>query len=151
PTLRALTPSEASSIRFVELLYPLEALERVSIVDTPGVNAILPRHAAAARPLPPWEAAPIRFVERLSPLEALERVSIVDTPGLNSILPEHEATARQFIAQADAVVWLFTALQAGKASEREALERIRGEGKRVLGVVNKVDLADEGERAQILA
>jgi hypothetical protein len=45
----------------------------------------------------------------------------VDTPGLNSIQPEHEATAREFIAQADAVIWLFTVDQAGKASEREAL------------------------------
>ncbi len=106
---------------------------------------------AALRALSPSEAASVRFVELLYPLEALERVSIVDTPGLNSILPEHEQTARQFIAQADAVVWLFTALQAGKASERDALERIRAEGKRVLGVVNKIDQVDEADRATLLA
>jgi tetratricopeptide (TPR) repeat protein/GTP-binding protein EngB required for normal cell division len=85
------------------------------------------------------EARRVRQVEILYPLDSLGRVNLVDTPGLNSILVEHEATARQFIAQADAVVWLFTAGQAGKASEREALEHIRAEGKRVLGVVNKVD------------
>jgi small GTP-binding protein len=97
------------------------------------------------------EARRIRHVEVLYPLDALERVNIVDTPGLNSILPEHEATARRFIAEADAVVWLFTVGQAGKATEREALERIRAEGKRVLGVVNKIDQASPEDAARIVA
>jgi GTPase Era involved in 16S rRNA processing len=113
----------------------------ISWDDIPGV----------LRGLDATEAATIRHVELLYPLEALERVSIVDTPGLNSILPEHEQTARDFIRHADAVVWLFSAMQAGKATEREALERIRAEGKRVLGVVNKVDQASPEELAQILA
>jgi tetratricopeptide (TPR) repeat protein/GTPase SAR1 family protein len=85
------------------------------------------------------EARRIRLVEVLYPLEVLQRVNVVDTPGLNSIQPEHEAVARGFIAEADAVVWLFSVDQAGKASEREALEQIRKEGKRALGVVNKID------------
>jgi len=96
------------------------------------------------------EASRIRFVEVLYPLDALARVNIVDTPGLNSILPEHEATARQFIAQADAVVWLFTAGQAGKLSEREALDKIRGEGKRVLGVLNKIDQVGAEDAARLV-
>jgi tetratricopeptide (TPR) repeat protein/GTP-binding protein EngB required for normal cell division len=97
------------------------------------------------------EARRIRLVEVLYPLEALQRVNIVDTPGLNSILPEHELTARQFIAQADAIVWLFTAGQAGKLSEREALEKIHAEKKRVLGVVNKIDQVSPDEAERILA
>lgn len=100
----------------------------------------------------PWEKVPallkgldadevrrIRVVEVLYPLDVLQRVNVVDTPGLNSIMPEHEATAREFIAQADAVVWLFTVDQAGKASEREALSTIRAAGKKILGVLNKID------------
>ncbi len=85
------------------------------------------------------EARRIRFVEVLYPLETLQRVNVVDTPGLNSIEPEHEATAREFISQADAVVWLFTIDQAGKATEREALGTIRADGKQILGVLNKID------------
>ncbi len=81
----------------------------------------------------------IDVVEILYPLAQLERVNIVDTPGLNSILPEHEEVARGFIGRADAVIWVFTAGQAGKASEREALAGIREQGKRVLGVLNKMD------------
>lgn len=88
------------------------------------------------------EARRIRLVEVLYPLEVLQRVNVVDTPGLNSILPEHEATARDFIAQADAVVWLFTVDQAGKQSEREALKSIRDAGRQILGVLNKIDRLD---------
>jgi tetratricopeptide (TPR) repeat protein/GTPase SAR1 family protein len=88
-------------------------------------------------------------VEILVPLPQLEKINIVDTPGLNSILPEHEATARAFIARADAVVWVFTANQGGKASERRALERIRDEGKRVLGVLNKADQLSPDEIAEV--
>lgn len=91
------------------------------------------------RGLDPGEASRIRVVEVLYPLEVLQRVNVVDTPGLNSILPEHEAVAREFIVQADAVIWLFTVDQAGKASEREALHSIRTAGKQILGVLNKID------------
>lgn len=96
-------------------------------------------------------AAQIAQVEILLPLEALERVHIVDTPGLNSILPEHETVARDFIRRADAVVWVFSAAQAGKKSERLALERIAEEGKRVLGVLNKVDQLDAGQVEEVRA
>jgi tetratricopeptide (TPR) repeat protein/GTP-binding protein EngB required for normal cell division len=95
-------------------------------------------------------ARAVEVVEILLPLAQLERVNIVDTPGLNSILPEHEETARGFIARADAVVWLFTASQAGKASERKALESIRNEGKRVLGVLNKKDQLSDSEAAELV-
>ncbi|MBP8805944.1 MAG: dynamin family protein [Kofleriaceae bacterium] len=94
---------------------------------------------AALRALTPAEAAAIDRVEIGLPLPSLTKVNLIDTPGLNSILPEHEATARGFIGRADAVVWVFTAGQGGKASERKALDAIRAEGKRVLGVLNKRD------------
>src|SRR5947207_12221438 len=84
------------------------------------------------------EARRIRVVEVLYPLETLQRVNVVDTPGLNSIHPEHEETARRFIAEADAVLWLFTVDQAAKATEGEALERIAHQGKKILGVLNKI-------------
>jgi tetratricopeptide (TPR) repeat protein len=98
------------------------------------------------------EARRIRLVEVLYPLETLQRVNVVDTPGLNSILPEHEEAARGFIAQADAIIWLFSCGQAGKASEREALEQIRGEKKKALGVLNKIDrVEDPKQLEEILA
>lgn len=85
------------------------------------------------------EARRVQHVEILMPIDVLERVNIIDTPGLNSILPEHEAVARSFLKRADAVVWIFTVNQAGKSTEKLALDSIRETGVRVLGVLNKVD------------
>ncbi len=101
------------------------------------------------RALTPADARAIDRVEILVPLPQLEKINIVDTPGLNSIQPEHEATARAFIAKADAVVWIFTAAQGGKASEKKALQSIRDEGKRVLGVLNKADQLSVDERREV--
>ena len=96
------------------------------------------------------EAKRIRVVEVLYPLETLQRVNVVDTPGLNSIHPEHEETARKFIAEADAVLWLFTVDQAAKATEGEALGKIKAAGKKILGVINKIDRCTPEELARII-
>jgi tetratricopeptide (TPR) repeat protein/GTPase SAR1 family protein len=102
------------------------------------------------RSLTPDDARSIDRVEILVPLPHLEKINIVDTPGLNSIQPEHEATARAFIAKADAVVWVFTAAQGGKQSEKKALQSIRNEGKRVLGVLNKADQLSPDETKEVV-
>jgi small GTP-binding protein len=96
------------------------------------------------------EARRIRLVELLYPLEVLQRINVVDTPGLNSIHPEHEEVARRFIEEADAVIWLFSIDQAAKASEGEALGKIASQGRKILGVLNKIDRASDEERAQII-
>ncbi|HEU4728010.1 MAG TPA: dynamin family protein [Kofleriaceae bacterium] len=106
---------------------------------------------AHLRALTPEAARAIDRVEILVPLPQLEKINIVDTPGLNSIQPEHEATARAFIARADAIVWVFTASQGGKASEKRALRSIRDEGKRVLGVLNKADQLSADETREVVA
>ena len=111
-----------------------------------GWDALMARLKA----LTPDDARAIDRVEILVPLPQLEKINIVDTPGLNSIQPEHEATARAFIARADAIVWVFTAGQGGKASERAALQSINHEGKRVLGVLNKADTLTTDERREVV-
>ncbi|MDQ3370566.1 MAG: dynamin family protein, partial [Myxococcota bacterium] len=102
------------------------------------------------RALTPAAARAVDRVEILVPLPQLEKINIVDTPGLNSIQPEHEATARAFIGKADAVVWVFTASQGGKASEKAALGAIRDEGKRVLGVLNKADQLSAADTEEVV-
>ncbi|HXU61291.1 MAG TPA: dynamin family protein [Polyangia bacterium] len=96
------------------------------------------------------DARGIRSVEIFLPVEALRRVEIVDTPGLNAIRPEHERVARDFLRDADAIIWVFAAGQAAKATEREALAVARAAGKRVIGVVNKIDLAEPHELKAIV-
>jgi len=105
---------------------------------------------AHLKALTPDAARAIDRVEILVPLPQLEKINIVDTPGLNSIQPEHEATARAFISRADAVVWMFTATQGGKASEKKALRTIHDEGKRVLGVLNKADTLSPDEVKEVV-
>jgi len=120
-------------------------------------------HDGSTRPLPAAEVAgfltglradearAIRVVEIFLPVEALRRVEIVDTPGLNSILPEHEKVTRDFLQEADAIVWVFAIGQAAKATEKAALQLAHGAGKRVLGVLNKVDRAEPAEIAAVTA
>ena len=91
------------------------------------------------------------MVEIFHPLEVLRRVEIVDTPGLNSLRPEHENVARDFLVDADAIVWLFAVGQAAKATEKQALGLAHAAGKRVLGVLNKIDRASDEEIAQVSA
>ena len=47
--LTALRPDEARAIRMVEIFLPVEPLRRVEIVDTPGLNSILPEHERVTR------------------------------------------------------------------------------------------------------
>jgi GTP-binding protein EngB required for normal cell division len=49
PFLRELTDAQAAAVRVVEIFHPLEALRRVEIVDTPGLNSIRPEHEKVAR------------------------------------------------------------------------------------------------------
>jgi tetratricopeptide (TPR) repeat protein/GTP-binding protein EngB required for normal cell division len=49
PFLRELSDAQAASVRVVEIFHPLEALRRVEIVDTPGLNSIRPEHEKVAR------------------------------------------------------------------------------------------------------
>jgi tetratricopeptide (TPR) repeat protein/GTP-binding protein EngB required for normal cell division len=106
--------------------------------------------AALTGKLEPAEAVRILRVEIFAPVEELLRMQVVDTPGLNSLLPEHEQVARGFVAEADAVIWLFSVDQAAKDSERRALEFLAGHGPKILGVVNKIDRAAPDDAAKVL-
>jgi len=96
-------------------------------------------------------ASTVRMVEIFHPLPVLQKIEVVDTPGTNSLRPEHERVVRAFLVEADAIVWVFSLTQAGKASERGVLDRAHAAGKRVLGVLNKADQAGAGDVAALLA
>jgi small GTP-binding protein len=141
PTTATINVLKYGAERKGRVVYLDETSRDVPWNDVPGL----------LRGLDAAEARRIRVVEVLYPLETLQRVNVVDTPGLNSIHPEHEETAQRFIAEADAVVWLFTVDQAAKATEGAALSKIRAEGKKVLGVLNKIDRCTPDELEKIVA
>ncbi len=80
-----------------------------------------------------------------APLAVLEKVDIVDTPGTNAITREHEALTRDFIPRSDVVSFVTSADRPFSESERSFLESIRNWGKKILFVVNKVDVLEREE------
>jgi GTP-binding protein EngB required for normal cell division/Flp pilus assembly protein TadD len=123
------------------------AVAQAREVHHDGTTRAIPAGAIAAflSALRDDDARDVRLVEIFLPVETLRRVEIVDTPGLNSIRPEHERVARDFLRDADAIVWVLATGQAAKATEKEALGLAQAAGKRVVGVLNKIDRAEPAE------
>jgi small GTP-binding protein len=84
------------------------------------------------------------------PADMLAEISIVDTPGTNAIIREHEAITSQFIPRSDLVLFITSADRPFTESERAFLQGIRDWGKKVVIVVNKIDiLQSEAELNQV--
>lgn len=96
------------------------------------------------------EADRIRHLEIDRVGERMGDAAVVDTPGLNALDEYHEKVARAFIEEADAVVWIFSATQGGTATEAGILGELRDGGRKVLGILNKVDTLDtQAEREEL--
>jgi small GTP-binding protein len=80
-----------------------------------------------------------------APAELLRQVHIVDTPGTNAIIREHEALTADFVPRADLVLFVTSADRPFTETERAFLETIRGWGKKIVIVVNKVDIFERSE------
>jgi small GTP-binding protein len=80
-----------------------------------------------------------------APVPLLEDLIIVDTPGTNAIFREHERLTTEFVPQADLVLALTSADRPFTESERAFLEELRGWGKKLVLVINKIDLLDTAE------
>ncbi|MBN1890842.1 MAG: dynamin family protein [Thermoflexales bacterium] len=76
------------------------------------------------------------------PDEALRNISIVDTPGTNAIMREHEAITSQFVPRADLILFVTSADRPFTESERAFLEKIKNWGKKVVFVINKIDILE---------
>jgi hypothetical protein len=80
-----------------------------------------------------------------APAELLQDINIVDTPGTNAILREHEAITREFVPRSDMVLFVTSADRPFTESERAFLQSIREWGKKVVVVVNKIDILETPE------
>jgi GTPase SAR1 family protein len=96
-------------------------------------------------------AATIHHVEIRRTGVRLGDAAVVDTPGLNALDAWHERVAREFLDEADAVVWVFSATRGGVASEGTLLAALRASSRCVLGALNKADILDEAERGELTA
>jgi len=84
-------------------------------------------------------------LEKEYPNDFLREVAIVDTPGTNAIIRHHEELSRGFVPRSDLVLFVTSSDRPFTESEREYLEMIRDWGKKIVLVVNKVDLLREDE------
>lgn len=86
-----------------------------------------------------------------APVELLKNINIVDTPGTNAILREHEALTSEFIPRSDLVLFVTSADRPFTESERVFLTQIRDWGKKIVLVINKIDiLPDEQDLAKVV-
>jgi small GTP-binding protein len=76
-------------------------------------------------------------------------VAIVDTPGTGSIFQKHEKTAKEFLHRSDLVVFLISAKHAFAETERIYLELAKNYGKKIILVINQVDLLKQNEVAEV--
>jgi small GTP-binding protein len=94
-----------------------------------------------------WSSAVLETT--VAPLDMLREINIVDTPGTNAIRREHEAITQEFVPRSDMVIFVTSADRPFTESERAFMQRIREWGKKVVIVVNKIDIlgvADDADR-----
>src|SRR5215213_183978 len=79
-------------------------------------------------------------IVREYPAKFLDEITVVDTPGTNAIIREHEALTQQFVPRSDLVLFVTSADRPFTESEREFMGTIRDWGKKIVIVINKIDV-----------
>ncbi len=114
---------------------------------TPTTTAVNVVHFAA-EPYERWLSDSL--VERGLPTPWLRDLALVDTPGTNAVIRRHEEITAHFVPRSDLVLFVTSADRPFTESERVFLERVRHWGKKIVVVLNKIDLlAGEGELAEV--
>ncbi|GAC1647806.1 MAG: dynamin family protein [Ktedonobacteraceae bacterium] len=72
--------------------------------------------------------------------EFLRDISIVDTPGVNAVLREHERLTEEYVPRSDLILFITSVDRPFTQSERLFMERIRTWGKKVVVILNKIDM-----------
>jgi small GTP-binding protein len=129
----------AGKSAFINALLGSKILEEGVTPTTTHVHVIKYGGAVARTPV---EAA---LDVITAPVELLQDINIVDTPGTNAIHREHEAITREFVPRSDLVLFVTSADRPFTESERGFLQGIRDWGKKIVVVVNKIDILETPE------
>ena len=126
---------------------PLPTTDRLVVVGSKGVNG----ECSGSNVDDVSSDVGLYFHPASSSSSALSDITLVDTPGTNAVSElGHTALTRRLLPNADLVVFVTTAEQAMSESERGVLEVVKGWGKRVVVVVNKVDILSREERGEVM-
>jgi small GTP-binding protein len=90
-----------------------------------------------------WEGDLVTFAY---PADWLRDINLVDTPGTNAVIQRHQELTEEFVPRSDLVLFVTSADRPFSESERVFMERIRDWGKKVVVVVNKIDILDSQEQ-----
>ncbi|HUH14172.1 MAG TPA: dynamin family protein [Longimicrobiales bacterium] len=130
---------------FINALLGERVLPEGVTPTTDRINLLRWGPEAADRMLEPY------LLERTHPAEVLRELNIVDTPGTNAVIRRHEELTRDFVPRSDLVLFVTSADRPFTETERTFLEQIREWGKKIVVVVNKVDILAAVEREEVLA
>ena len=81
-------------------------------------------------------------MRRELPFSFLEGVALVDTPGTNAVIRRHQVITEGFLPRADLLLFLTSADRPFTESEKQFLTLAKSWGRKVLLVVNKIDLLE---------
>ncbi|MBN1135234.1 MAG: dynamin family protein [Anaerolineae bacterium] len=84
------------------------------------------------------------------PTDFLQEINIVDTPGTNAIIRRHEQLTQNFVPRSDLVIFVTSVDRPFTESERAFMEQIRQWGKKVVIILNKIDLIEDQEVAHVV-
>lgn len=91
---------------------------------------------------------PDGVIGRTFPADFLREITVVDTPGTNAIIREHETLTQSFVPRSDLVLFVTSADRPFTESEREFMEDIREWGKKIIIILNKIDLMRSDDTRQ---
>lgn len=135
----------AGKSAFVNALLGERILEEGVTPTTAQIHLVRYGERTATETLP----SGVRVVS--APVELLRDIHIVDTPGTNAIIREHEQLTTDFVPRSDFVLFVTSADRPFTETERTFIEAIREWGKKIVLVVNKVDIfGSQAELDQVL-
>ena len=135
----------AGKSAFINALFGQQILPEGVTPTTAQVHLLSYGEELTAQPAGPG------LIRMTAPVELLHHIHLVDTPGTNAINREHEALTADFIPRSDLVLFITSADRPFSESERAFLTRIRDWGKKIVLVINKIDiLADENAVDQVV-
>jgi len=152
----------ASSIRQLDDLFLIVVVGEFNAGKSAFINALLGRSVVEEGVTPTTaqiqllkygdvvksdrDANGLRIVT--APVELLRDVHVVDTPGTNAVIREHERLTTDFVPRSDLVLFVTSADRPFTETERIFLAAIRDWGKKIVIVLNKIDIFTSAAQLQ---
>jgi small GTP-binding protein len=126
--------------------------DRVSILVHGPVDKSAPYNPNLEPNLKSGDGVDEFVMRRELPFSFLEGVALVDTPGTNAVIRRHQVITEGFLPRADLLLFLTSADRPFTESEKQFLMLAKSWGRKVLLVVNKIDLLEkQSDRDEVRA